>query len=887
MISSNGMNVGTVTKLQGVASQDEKLTCAMLETSREGITDEMAKERQQKFGLNEVKHQKAPKWYVQLLKSFANPFIYILLLIATVSFIIDVGLPEVGERDYKTVVVVSIMILVSALLRFVQEYRSNAAAEKLKSMVKTTATVLRKFKGKREIPIVELVPGDIVYLSAGDMIPADCRIVQSKDLFVSESMLTGEALPVEKNYLPIRNAAEKSPIELCNICFMGTNVVSGSAIAVIVTTGSYTYFGSISKSITGERPETSFDKGINKVSFLLIRFMLVMVPLIFLINGLMKGNWTEALLFAIAVAVGLTPEMLPMIVTANLAKGAVNMSKRKVIVKRLNSIQNIGAMDILCTDKTGTLTLDKIVMEKHLNVYGVEDDEVLKWAYLNSFHQTGLKNLMDKAVLEHAELHDYLKVEDQYLKIDEIPFDFQRRRMSVVLKQHNGKHLLICKGAVEEMLELCTHAFDPGDDRSLHVENDRTVPMDDTMRKIVLKTSKKMNEEGLRVLLVAIREFEGAHPLTYAVADEAKLTLTGFIGFLDPAKPSSQPAIESLQKLGIGIKVLTGDNEIITRKICMDVGIPVDRIVNGNELDSIPDTELNQCVDEVSVFAKLSPLQKVRVVKALREKGHTVGFMGDGINDAAALKEADVGISVDTAVDITKESADIILLEKDLMVLRKGVIYGRRTFGNIIKYIKMTASSNFGNMFSMLGASSFLPFLPMLPVHLLIQNLLYDISQVSIPWDSMDEEFIVEPKKWDAGSVSKFMLFIGPISSLFDFATFAVLFFVFKANTVSDQTLFQTGWFVEGLLSQTLIIHMIRTKKIPFIQSWAAAPVVALTSLIMIIGVVLPFTPFAAALKMEALPLTYFPWLIGILVCYCLLTQWVKNWFIQKFHTWL
>jgi Mg2+-importing ATPase len=719
------------------------------------------------------------------------------------------------------------------------------------------------------------------------MIPADCRIVQSKDLFVSESMLTGEALPVEKNYLPIRNAAEKSPIELCNICFMGTNVVSGSAIAVIVTTGSYTYFGSISKSITGERPETSFDKGINKVSFLLIRFMLVMVPLIFLINGLMKGNWTEALLFAIAVAVGLTPEMLPMIVTANLAKGAVNMSKRKVIVKRLNSIQNIGAMDILCTDKTGTLTLDKIVMEKHLNVYGVEDDEVLKWAYLNSFHQTGLKNLMDKAVLEHAELHDYLKVEDQYLKIDEIPFDFQRRRMSVVLKQHNGKHLLICKGAVEEMLELCTHAFDPGDDRSLHVENDRTVPMDDTMRKIVLKTSKKMNEEGLRVLLVAIREFEGAHPLTYAVADEAKLTLTGFIGFLDPAKPSSQPAIEALQKLGIGIKVLTGDNEIITRKICMDVGIPVDRIVNGNELDSIPDTELNQCVDEVSVFAKLSPLQKVRVVKALRDKGHTVGFMGDGINDAAALKEADVGISVDTAVDITKESADIILLEKDLMVLRKGVIYGRRTFGNIIKYIKMTASSNFGNMFSMLGASAFLPFLPMLPVHLLIQNLLYDISQVSIPWDSMDEEFIVEPKKWDAGSVSKFMLFIGPISSLFDFATFAVLFFVFKANTVSDQTLFQTGWFVEGLLSQTLIIHMIRTKKIPFIQSWAAAPVVALTSLIMIIGVVLPFTPFAAVLKMEALPLTYFPWLIGILVCYCLLTQWVKNWFIQKFHTWL
>ncbi|WP_223583412.1 magnesium-translocating P-type ATPase [Sphingobacterium sp. GVS05A] len=887
MISSNGMNVGTITKLHEVASQDEKMACAMLESSDEGITDDMANERRQKFGLNEIQHQKAPKWYIQLIKAFANPFIYILLVIAAVSFVLDVWLASPDDRDYKTVLVVSIMVLISALLRFIQEYRSNAAAEKLKGMVKTTATVLRKFKGRREISIAELVPGDIVYLSAGDMIPSDCRIIQSKDLFVSESMLTGEALPVEKNYLPIRNAKEKQAIELSNICFMGTNVVSGSAIAVIVTTGNYTYFGSISKSITGERPETSFDKGINKVSFLLIRFMLVMVPLIFLINGLMKGNWTEALLFAIAVAVGLTPEMLPMIVTANLAKGAVNMSKRKVIVKRLNSIQNIGAMDILCTDKTGTLTLDKIVMEKHLNVYGVEDDEVLKWAYLNSFHQTGLKNLMDKAVLEHVELHDYLKVEDQYLKVDEIPFDFQRRRMSVILKKHNGKHLLICKGAVEEMLELCTHAFDPGDDRSLHIENDRTVPMDDTMRRIVLNTSKKMNEEGLRVLLVAIREFEGSHPLTYAIADEARLTLTGFIGFLDPAKPSASPAIEALHKLRVAVKVLTGDNEIVTRKICHDVGIPVQRIINGSELDQINDQELDQCIVVVSVFAKLSPLQKVRVVKALRSKGHTVGFMGDGINDAAAIKEADVGISVDTAVDITKESADIILLEKDLMVLRKGVIYGRRTFGNIIKYIKMTASSNFGNMFSMLGASAFLPFLPMLPVHLLIQNLLYDISQVSIPWDSMDEEFIQEPKKWDAGSVSKFMLFIGPISSIFDFATFALMYFVFKANTVEHQTLFQSGWFVEGLLSQTLIIHMIRTRKIPFIQSWAAAPVVALTTLVMVIGILLPFSPFAEALKLQALPLSYFPWLIVILISYCLLTQFVKNWFIRKFHTWL
>ncbi|ASK29238.1 magnesium-translocating P-type ATPase [Chryseobacterium sp. T16E-39] len=887
IINSDGMNVGTITKLHNASSQDDKFVYAMLETSEEGITNITADERKDRFGLNEIQHQKAPKWYIQLLKAFANPFIYILLAIASVSFLIDVWLPPVEERDFKTVIVVSIMILISTLLRFIQEYRSNNAAEKLKSMVKTTATVLRKFQSKQEISISELVPGDIIYLSAGDMIPADCRILISKDLFISESMLTGEALPVEKNHLPVRDAEKRQVIELNNLCFMGTNVVSGSATAVIVVTGGYTYFGSISKSITGERPETSFDKGINKVSFLLIRFMLVMVPIIFLVNGLLKGNWWEALLFAIAVAVGLTPEMLPMIVTANLAKGAVNMSKRKVIVKRLNSIQNIGAMDILCTDKTGTLTLDKIVLEKHLNVHGIEDDEVLKWAYLNSYHQTGLKNLLDKAVLEHVELHDYLKVEEQYLKIDEIPFDFQRRRMSVILKMHNGNHLLICKGAVEEMLELCSKAFDPGDNRNIHIENDKAVPMDDAMRKIVLKTSKKMNEEGLRVILVAIREFDASHPLTYTLESEKDLTLTGFIGFLDPAKPSAKPAIEALHKLGVGVKVLTGDNEIVTRKICKDVGIPVHNIINGRDLDEISDEVLAERMDSVSVFAKLNPLQKVRVVKVLRSQGHTVGFMGDGINDAAALKESDVGISVDTAVDVAKESADIILLEKDLMVLRKGVIYGRRTFGNIIKYIKMTASSNFGNMFSMLGASAFLPFLPMLPVHLLIQNLLYDISQISIPWDRMDEEFLETPKKWDAGGVARFMFFIGPISSIFDFATFAVMYYVFKANTAEHQTLFQSGWFVEGLLSQTLIIHMIRTRKIPFIQSWATAPVVALTTLIMIIGIALPFSPFASVLKMQPLPLSYFPWLLGILTCYCLLTQWVKNWFIKKFNTWL
>jgi len=604
------------------------------------------------------------------------------------------------------------------------------------------------------------------------------------------------------------------------------------------------------------------------------------------VNGLTKGNWFDALLFAISVAVGLTPEMLPMIVTANLAKGALNMSKRKVIVKRLNAIQNIGAMDILCTDKTGTLTMDKIVLERHLNVFGDEDDEVMKWAYLNSFHQTGLKNLLDVAVLEHAEIHSCVNAEEYFNKIDEIPFDFQRRRMSVILEEKSGKHLLICKGAVEEMLEQCSFAFDPGEDKQLHTENDKIVPMDDAMRSIILSTSKKLNEEGLRVLLVAIKEYD-ERPLTYSVADETKMVLTGFIGFLDPAKPSAKPAIEGLQKLGISIKVLTGDNDVVTKKICRDVGIPVKHVLLGKEMELLSDQELTDKLDETSIMAKLSPIQKARVVKLLQAKGHTVGFMGDGINDAAALRDADVGISVDTAVDIAKESADIILLEKDLMVLRKGVIYGRRTFGNIIKYIKMTASSNYGNMFSMLGASAFLPFLPMLPIQLLVQNLLYDISQISIPWDSMDEDFIEKPQKWDAQGIRKFMLFIGPISSIFDYATFAVMWFVFKANSPAHQTLFQSGWFIEGLLSQTLIVHMIRTRKIPFIQSWAAAPVVALTSIIMMIGIAIPFSPLAHILNMQALPLSYFPWLFGILISYCLLTQFIKNWFINKFHQWL
>ncbi len=884
--TSGGLDDVAARKLREAGRSDTSTFFEMFESAPEGLTEDQVEEKLVEGGLNEVHHEKAPSWLKQLFEAFVNPFIGVLLIIAAVSFVLDVLLAPKGEEDYKTVITVGIMVMISSLLRFFQEFRSNQAAEKLKSMVKTTATVQRKDIGRLEIDIKELVPGDIIVLSAGDMIPADCRVIQSKDLFVSQAMLTGESLPVEKRNLPIRDADEKSPLELDNICFMGTNVVSGSASAMIVTTGNQTYFGSLSKAIVGKRAETSFDKGVNKVSYLLIKFMLVMVPLIFLINGFVKHDWMNALLFAIAVAVGLTPEMLPMIVTANLAKGALNMSKRKVIVKRLNAIQNIGAMDILCTDKTGTLTMDKIVLERHLNIDGDDDDEVLKWAYLNSYHQTGLKNILDLAILEHVELNDYLKVEEHFLKVDEIPFDFQRRRMSVILKQRNGKHLLICKGAVEEMLNLCSHAFDPGEDRQLHIENDVIIPIDEKVRQTVLDTSKRLNKEGLRVLLVAIKEFDD-RALNYAVEDEKDMVLTGFIGFLDPAKPSAKASIEALHKLGVEMKVLTGDNEIITKKICREVGIPVNKILMGGEIENMTDDELKAQIGDVSILAKLSPIQKSRIVKLLQEMGHTVGFMGDGINDAAALRDADVGISVDTAVDIAKESADIILLEKDLMVLRKGVIYGRRTFGNIIKYIKMTASSNFGNMFSMLGASAFLPFLPMLPVQILVQNLLYDISQTSIPWDRMDEDFLETPKKWDAGGITRFMIYIGPISSIFDYVTFAVMFYFFKANSDAHQNLFQSGWFIEGLLSQTLIVHMIRTRKIPFIQSWATTPVVALTSAIMLLGIIIPFTPFGSALKLVPLPMSYFPWLVGILVAYCFLTQLIKNWFIRKFQEWL
>lgn len=850
-----------------------------LGTSEEGLHSDDVKNRLDKFGLNEISHGKPAPWYVQLVKAFLNPFIIVLICLGVVSFLMDVIITAPQDRDYTTVFVISSMVIVSGLLRFFQEYRSNLEAEKLKALVHSTATVIRSDIGKQEIKMAEVVPGDIIHLAGGDMIPADVRLLSAKDLFVGQSSLTGESAPVEKYSNPTNGNEENRKVnvlELNNICFMGTNIVSGAATAVVIATGNETYFGAMAESLTVERTPTSFDKGVNSVSWLLIRFMLVMVPIVFFINGLTKRNWLDALLFSISIAVGLTPEMLPMIVTSNLAKGAVNLAKRKTVIKRLNAIQNLGAMDILCTDKTGTLTIDKIVLEQHLNIHGEDDDRVLRHAYMNSFFQTGLKNLLDLAILEHGDKKGFESLQNIYTKVDEIPFDFSRRRMSVVLQSKDGKRQLVTKGAVEEMLSICSFAEYKGN----------VVELTPEIRYEVEAKVRELNNEGMRVIAVAQKNNipkEGV----FSVKDESNMVLMGYVGFLDPLKDSSAAAIQALHDHGVKVKVLTGDNEVVTKRICRDVGLEVDHILLGSDIDILTDEELAIAAAKTTVLAKLSPLQKARVISCLQSLGHTVGFLGDGINDAAALREADVGISVDTATDIAKESADIILLEKSLMVLEEGVVEGRKIFGNIIKYIKMTASSNFGNVFSVLIASAFLPFLPMLPVQLLVQNLLYDISQISIPWDTMDADYLKKPRKWSAEDIGRFMLYIGPISSIFDIITFIVMWFVFKANTPAMQSYFQSGWFIVGLLSQTLIVHMIRTPKIPFIESRATKPVLLLTIVIMALGIAIPFTSFGASIGLQPLPLMYFPWLVVILAGYCFMTQAVKRWYIKKYDMWL
>ncbi|PMB33916.1 magnesium-translocating P-type ATPase [Fischerella thermalis BR2B] len=858
-----------------------------LNSNKQGLVENDALSRLKKFGKNEVSHEKPPTWYGQLLQSFNNPFVYILIGLAVVSYLTE---------DVEATIILTIMVVVSGVLRFVQEYRSTQAAEKLKALVSTTATVKRRNRldnpgEQREIPINELVPGDIIHLAAGDMIPADVRLLSSKDLFVSQAVLTGESLPVEK-YDTLGAVVEKradvvvqdqvSFLDSPTICFMGTNVISGTAIAVVVATGDRTYFGSLAKNIVGKRVLTSFEQGVNRVSWLLIGFMAVMVPIVFLINGITKGNWFDAFLFGVSVAVGLTPEMLPMIVTANLAKGSVAMANQKVVVKRLNAIQNFGAMDVLCTDKTGTLTQDKIILERHIDLHGYESHEPLQYGYLNSYYQTGLKNLLDVAVLEHVELNTKLRPSEGYTKVDEIPFDFVRRRMSVVVEELNpshNKHILICKGAVEEIFNICSHAKYQG----------AITRMNEFVRADGMRVTQQLNEDGFRVIAVAYKEIpipQDTIP-TYGAKDECDLILVGYLAFLDPPKDSASQAIMALQEHGVAVKIITGDNDIVTRKICQEVDLQIDGILLGSQMEKMSDEQLADMVDTTTVFAKMSPIQKAQIIRVLRSKGHTVGYMGDGINDAAALRDADVGISVDTAVDIAKESADIILLEKNLMVLERGVIEGRRTFANILKYLNMTASSNFGNVFSVMGSSAFLPFLPMQPIQLLTQNLLYDISQITIPFDNVDKDFLKKPQKWNVPNIGRFMLFIGPVSSIFDYVTFIVMWFVFDANTPEEVQLFNSGWFVEGLLSQTLIVHMIRTSRWPFLQSTASLPVLLLTGIIIAIGMVIPFTPLGAALGMVPLPMRYFGWLWAILGAYCLLTQAIKLWYIRIFGKWL
>ncbi|SHK39786.1 magnesium-translocating P-type ATPase [Hespellia stercorisuis] len=892
-------------RIHYAATQPIKETLKSLHSELTGLDETAVATNRAQYGENKITREKKKSLFKRLTEAFVNPFTGILFCLALVSGVTDMLFPMMRlfgnapeDFDCLTVVIILTMVIISGTLRFVQESRSGNAAEKLLAMITTTCTVDRKEQAKQEIPLDAAVVGDIVHLSAGDMIPADVRILEAKDLFISQSSLTGESEPVEK----LANISEPydSITDYQNIAFMGSNVISGSATAVIVCTGDHTLFGAMASAVAGEAVETSFTKGVNAVSWVLIRFMLVMVPVVLFINGFTKGDWLQAFLFAISIAVGLTPEMLPMIVTTCLAKGAVAMSRKKTIVKNLNSIQNFGAIDILCTDKTGTLTQDQVVLEYHLDVNGKEDVRVLRHAYLNSYFQTGYKNLMDLAIIrkteeEEAEDPQLIDLSEHYIKVDEIPFDFTRRRLSTVVQDKNGKTQIVTKGAVEEMLSICTYA-----------EMDGAVqPLTEELRCNILKTVDDLNEDGMRV--IAIAQKSNPSPVgAFGAKDECDMVLIGYLAFLDPPKESTADAIKALKAHGVTTKILTGDNDKVTRTICKQVGLKVRNMLLGTDLDRMTDEELARTAEVTDVFAKLTPEQKSRVVTILRGAGHTVGYMGDGINDAAAMKAADIGISVDTAVDVAKESADIILLEKDLMVLEEGIIEGRKTYANMIKYIKMTASSNFGNMFSVLVSSALLPFLPMESIHLILLNLIYDLSCTAIPWDNVDEDFIAVPRKWDASSVGSFMIWIGPTSSIFDFTTYIFMYFVFCPLFVSGGVLyndlanhfsgaelaqmqttyiamFQAGWFVESMWSQTLVIHMIRTKKLPFLQSHASAPLTLLTCSGIALLTIIPFTGLGRLLGFVALPATYFVYLIPCILLYMCLATSLKKAYVRHY----
>jgi Mg2+-importing ATPase len=819
--------------------------------TEKGLTEQEAHLRLEEFGPNEPAIKKRMGVFRQILLKFLNPLVVVLLIIAAVSIFF---------REYVNAFIVVLMAGMSVVLSFVQEYRAERAAEKLSEMVRTTTTVWRNGK-QREIDIKHVVPGDIIDLFAGDMIPADIRILSCKDFFINQSSLTGESFPIEKFPTP-PTVTSSSPTGQTNIAFMGSSVVSGTAMAVAVKTGAGTQFGELYQKLSTISVTTAFDKGLRQFTMLMVKAMLCLVVCIFAIVSFREAHYLEAFLFSLGVAVGLTPEMLPMIVAFTLSQGALQLAKKKAIVKRLNSIQNFGAMDVLCTDKTGTLTLDKIVLEKHCDVRGQEDEDVLRYAYINSFYQTGLRNLLDKAILRHEKL-----LMKQYEKVDEIPFDFSRKIMSVVVTM-DGTHTLIAKGAPREIYKRISHYDLQG----------KLNEIDPKIVSDLMEEYYVLSAEGYRVLAVAYKKIPDPKAV-YSKDDEKDLILKGYVAFLDPPKPGAKPAIDALKKLGIDLKVLTGDNELVTKKICEEVGLSFNTVLNGDDVEKASDNELKKLVEEGNVFARLSPLQKERVVRTLHDNGHIVGYLGDGINDAPALKTSDVGISVNNATDIAKESADIILLKKSLMILRDGVTGGRKTFGNIVKYIKMGASSNFGNMLSMTAASLFLPFLPMLPIQILLNNLLYDFSQIAIPTDHVDPEYVSRPRPWHVAYIKKFMLLIGPISSIFDFVTFWVLLSLFHAGPV----LFHTGWFLESLCTQTLVIHVIRTRQIPFIESWPSPFLLVSSILIVTIGFIIPQSSLGAFFGFIPPPASYYGALFLIATAYFFTVQMVKMWFVKRF----
>jgi Mg2+-importing ATPase len=848
-------------RLRGQSRASQETVLKTLETRLDGLTEAEADMRLRKYGPNEIAREHHQSVFLRLLNTLKNPLVLLLMGLSVLSFV---------TGDPRAALIILLMVVLGVVLRFFQEMRADNAAEKLKAMVSSTATVVRDCKDI-EIALKRIVPGDIIRLAAGDMVPADVRVLSAKDLFLNQSALTGESMPVEKKSNP-ETGDTANLLEVSNLAFLGSNVESGSATAVVIETGEQTYFGTLAVSIVGQRQPTSFDVGINQFTWLMISLIAVMVPVVFLINGFSKHDWLDAFLFAMAVAVGLTPEMLPMIVTVNLSKGALVMARKKVIVKRLNAIQNFGAMDVLCTDKTGTLTEGKIILEKHLDAEGKPSDKVLHYGYLNSCHHTGLRNLLDQAILAHDELEEWLKAKDSYHKIDEIPFDFVRRRMSVIVEDGTGLNTLICKGAVQEVLSQCTHV-------EVKDEVIQILPEHDSNRK---RIADELNAQGFRVIALAYKQMPGAaDEPNYSVKDESDLILLGFLAFLDPPKATATEALKRLHGQNVGIKILTGDNEIITSYICKQVGISIDGLVLGSQIEAMSPDELAYAAMTSSVFARLVPSHKEKIIHALKRRGHVVGFLGDGINDAPALRAADVGISVDGAVDIAKESSDIILLENSLLILEQGVLEGRRIFGNIIKYIRMAASSNFGNVFSVVGASAFLPFLPMLPIQVLANNLLYDFSQTTIPTDEVDSDWLISPRKWEIGRILRFILFIGPISSLFDYITFFIMLTVFHGW--NNPALFHTGWFVESIFTQTLIIHVIRTTRIPFLQSCASWPLTLTSIIVITIGAWLPFSPLAEALGFVPLPPLYWGLLALIVAGYLVLTQVMKSLFYRIF----